>query len=46
VQFLTKCPEINCLHDKGQHVNAAVKNIFGFAVGKWNYLKTKLTATF
>ena len=32
MQFSRECPEINCLHDKGQHLNAVVKYSLFFAV--------------
>jgi len=44
MRFSTKCPEINCLHDKGKRLNAAVKYSL-FCSWQVNYSKTKLTAT-
>jgi len=34
MQFSTECPEIYCLHDKGQCLNEIVKYSLFFAVGK------------
>jgi len=44
MRFTIKCPEINCLHDKGQHLNAAVKYSL-YCSWQVNCSKTKLTAT-
>ena len=34
MRFSKECPEINCLHDKGQCLNAVVKYSLFFAVDK------------
>ena len=44
VQFSSKCPEINCLHNKSQCLNVAVKYSL-FCSWKMNCAKTTLTAT-
>jgi len=45
MQFSTKCPEINWLHDKSQCLNAAVKYSL-FCSWQVNYSKSKLTSTY
>jgi len=43
MRFSAKCSEINCLHDKTQCFNMAIKYSL-FCSWQVNYLKTKLTA--
>jgi len=43
MRFSAKCSERNCLHDKGQCLNMAIKYSL-FCSWQVNYLKTKLTA--
>jgi len=45
MQFSAKCAERNCLYDKGQCLNTAIK-YFLFCSWLVNYLKTKLTENF
>jgi len=44
VRFSIKCREINCLHEKGQRMNAAVKYSL-FCSRQVNYSKTEIAAT-
>jgi len=44
VQFSTKCPEINCLHDKHQCLDTTIKYSL-FCSWQVNYTKTNLTTT-